>query len=153
MPKNAQPIHKDIWYKNMSRLLFITSESLYTTSDELILKITNPIEEKFNDMYTKKYADEELKSIGIIFICLTQQMMDECVLKERNYISRKNKYADMRLWVNSIEIRKANEATRKQIVWDTIAKALNNIREKKAFNRIDEFEEDLRQIYWSDQFC
>lgn len=134
----------------MSRLLFISSESLYTTSDELILKITNPIEEKFNDIYTKKYADEDLNSIGIIFICLTQQMMDECVIKERNYISRKNKYADMRLWVNSIEIRKASETTRRQIVWDTIARALNNIREKKAFNRIDEFEEDLRQIYWSE---
>lgn len=135
---------------NMSRLLFISAEALYTTSDELILKITNPVEKKFNDMYTEKYANEELEGIAIIFICLTQQMMNEGVLKERNYISYKNKYADMRLWIDSMKVRKADEITRKQMVWDTIARALNNVRIKKAFKRIDEFEEDLRRIYWSE---
>lgn len=115
----------------MSSLLFISCEQLYTSAGDLILKITNPIEKKFNDIYSNKYAGEELESIGIFFVCLTQQMMSENVLKERNDISRKNKYADMRLWIDSTEVRKASEATRKQMAWDTIARALDNIRKKR----------------------
>lgn len=51
----------------MSSLLFISCEQLYTSAGDLILKITNPIEKKFNDIYSNKYAGEKLESIGIFF--------------------------------------------------------------------------------------
>ncbi len=132
----------------MRRLLFFSAEAHFTKAGGLIVKVANRVEKKFNEMYTKKYENQELESITIVFVCLTQQMMKEGVLKERNYISHKNKYADMRLWIDSDEYIKADEEKRKQMIWNIISRALNNIRLKKAFNRIDEFEEDLKQVYW-----
>lgn len=130
----------------MSSLLFITSTSWFTSAGRKLLDITNPIEEKFNELYTEKYAnDEELESICIVFECSKER-----VIKDRNYISHKNKYADMRIWVDCIKVIKASTEERKQIAWDVITQALNNIRVKKAYKRIDEFEEDLRRIYWSE---
>ena len=55
----------------------------------------------------------------------------DLILKITNPIEKKFKYADMRLWIDSTEVRKASEATRKQMAWDTIARALDNIRKKR----------------------
>lgn len=71
--------------------------------------------------------------------------------KERNYISWKNKFADMRLHIPYVEFKKSGYKERKRMMWDVIMRALNNIRKKKAFSRIDELEQDLYKVYWCEE--
>lgn len=114
------------------------------------MSIYYPVENKFNEICASKYKNEELENITIVFICTDESMHDRGFYRERNYVSHKNKYADMRLVISYNEFKKADEKTRKQMMWEVIKCALDNIRRKKAFKRIDELESDLFSVYWSE---
>lgn len=133
-----------------NKFLFFSAEAQSPTG-KYLMNIYYPIETKFNEIYASKYANEELDDIAIIFICTDEQMHERGFYKERNYISRKNKYADMRLDIPYNEFKRADEKVRKQMMWEVIKRALDNIRRKKVFGRIDELEKDLFSVYWSQE--
>ncbi len=132
----------------MENLLFFSCEALHRAIDPL-MTITYPVEQKFNELYTKKYSGENLKSIAIIFVCTNEDMISRGFYNERYYISWKNKYADIRLQIPYEQFLHSDEKTKKQMVWDTIEKAINYIRQKKAFLQIDEFENDLKNCFFN----
>lgn len=84
-----------------------------------------------------------------MFICTDEEMQARGFYKERNYISWKNKYADMRLLLPYDEFLCANDDKKKEMMWDVIARAFDNIRKKKALADIDELEKDFKSVYWS----
>ena len=127
--------------------LFFSSEAQSPTGQYLV-NIYYPVYSRFNEIYASKYADCELDNITIVFICTDEEMQADGFYKERNYISWKNKFADMRLYVPYSEFRKGGYKERKRMMWNVILRALDNIRRKKAFSRIDELEKDLYKIYW-----
>lgn len=130
-----------------NRFLFFSAEAQSPTG-KYLMNIVNPVEQRFNEIYESKYKNEELERIAIIFICTNESMHESGFYRERDYISHKNKYADMRLNVSYNEFLKADEELRKQMIWEVIKHSLDNIRRKKAFNRIDELECDLYSVYW-----
>lgn len=132
----------------MGKLLFFSCEALHRAVDPL-MAIAYPAEKKFNELYAKKYSNEKLKSIAIIFICTNQDMLAREFYHERRYISWKNNYADIRLQIPYEQFCHSDKETQKQMVWDVIKKAIDYIRQRKAFFQIDEFENDLKICYWN----
>lgn len=113
------------------------------------MTIAYPVGEKFNELYAEKYSNEKLKSIAIIFVCTNEEMLARGFYNERRYISWKNNYADIRLQIPYEQFWRSNKETQKQMVWDVIEKAIDYLRQRKAFLQIDEFENDLKICYWN----
>ena len=89
--------------------LFFSAEC-QSPSGYFIFKILNPIEQQFNDEFTKMYQERELESIAIIFICFEEGFFEpNNGFKERKYISRINRYADFRLKLDYIPFLQADE--------------------------------------------
>ncbi len=65
-------------------------------------------------------------------------------------LSWKKKYADIRLIIPYLEFLRADEQTKKAMMWEVIVRALDYLRNKKVLQRIDEFEKDLHDVYWTD---
>ena len=127
--------------------MFFSAEAMSPASKYLMDAIY-PVEQRFNEVYESKYKNDELESIAIIFICTNQSMQESGFYPERNYISHKNKYADMRMIIPYNDFLKADEKLKKQMIWDVIKRALDNIRRKRAYKRIDELEDDIYSVFW-----
>ena len=98
--------------------------------------------------FSNKYSTDKLNNITIVFICTDEDMIAQGFYKERRYISWKKKYADIRLMIPYAPFIKADQETKKRMIWDVIERALEYVRMKNAFVCIDELTADLRQIYW-----
>ncbi len=132
----------------MDKFLFFSSEAWYPAGD-IIMGILYPIEIQFNKLFYEKYSNNEyLNNILIVIICTTNEMRKEGVYPERNYISWKNKYADMRCWIDYDYFMQLDCNSQKRILWVAIERALDNVKKKKALPKIDEFITDLENIYW-----
>ena len=129
--------------------LFFSAEAKAPTGYQLI-NIIHPIEKKFNEQFASKYTDDTLENVTIVFICTDEEMISRGFYPERRYISWKKKYADIRLIIPYLEFLRADEKTKKAMMWEVIARALDYLRKKKALQRIDEFEKDLHDVYWTD---
>ena len=107
-----------------------------------------PIEQKFNETFSGKYSTDILNNITIIFICMDKCTMDQGFYKERHYISWKKKYADIRLALSYEQFVKADEITKKKMIWEVIDRALDYLKIKKALTCVEGLTDDLRQVYW-----
>lgn len=132
-----------------NKFLFFSAEAQSPTG-KYLMNIYYPVENKFNEIYASKYVNEDLENITIVFICTDESMHERGFYRERSYISHKNKYADMRLNIPYNEFKKADKEVQRQMMWEVIKRALDNIRRKKAFKRIDELESDIFSVYWSE---
>lgn len=128
------------------RFLFFSVEA-WAPSAKIIMDILYPIEQLFNEKYSYKYENEYLKQIAIIVMCSTKEKYINWY-HERNYISRKHRFADMRLWIDFDVFMHVADDERKQMIWKTVLRALDNIRKKKAIAKIDSLEKDLFDLFW-----
>ena len=134
-----------------TKLLFFSAEAK-SPSGTILMKTIYPIQNSFNEKYSDKYLSDKLKNITIVFICTDESMLLQGFYTERRYISHKNNYADIRLLIPYCEFIRACPNERKKMMWEVIKSALDYIRKRKAFVRIDELEHDLYNIYWDKQY-
>lgn len=132
-----------------NKFLFFSAEAKSPAGYHLI-NLIHPIEISFNKDYSDKYSSAELENITIVFICTDEDMIAQGFYKERKYISHKNKYADIRLHIPYDEFLKADLPTRKQMMWNVITRAFAYLKARKVFTPIDELEEDLSHLFWSE---
>ena len=132
----------------VTRLLFFSAEARHPAG-KYLMNLIYPIEKEFNKRFSSKYSSDMLNNITIVFVCTDEEMLSNGFYKERRYISWKNKYADIRLIIPYWEFVRADNDTRKKLMWDVIERAFDYIRAKKAFLTIDEFRRDFHDLYWS----
>lgn len=80
-----------------NKFLFFSSETT-PPAGNILSKIYVPIENQFNNLFSKKNYGGELDSIGIIPICCAKEFKND--IKERKYVSLKRRYADFRLVID-----------------------------------------------------
>lgn len=114
------------------------------------MQLVNPIEIEFNKLYAEKYSNCGLSNIFIVFICTGKELQENGFYKERVYIARKKKYADIRLCVDYMDFMEADHSQRRYLIWNTISKALNLLVAKNACCRIPELLLDLHSLFFSD---
>ncbi len=132
-----------------ARYLFFSAEAKAPAGYQLI-NIIHPIEKKFNEQFASKYVGDTLENVTIVFVCTDEEMLSGGFYPERRYISWKKKYADIRLTIPYLPFLRADEQAKKAMMWEVIARALDYLRKKKAFQSIDQFEKDLYHVYWTD---
>ncbi len=132
-----------------ARFLFFSAEAK-SPAGYLLVQAIHPIELQFNAKYASKYATDRLENITIVFICTDEELLSQGFYNERRYISWKKKYADIRLQIPYLQFIHADTNARKAMMWDVIERAIEYLRKRNALERIDEFADDLRQVYWAE---
>ncbi|MCL2048228.1 MAG: Imm44 family immunity protein [Defluviitaleaceae bacterium] len=113
--------------------IFITCE---TNGDvgHILRETFFPFSEKLIGLNASDYGTE-IDSISIVMLCATQDFIDSGWLKERRYISWKNRFADIRLQIDYARFFHANERTRQLLVAKNIVDSIRVIeaRSRKGF--------------------
>lgn len=116
------------------RFLFFSTEAKDSAA-HLIMRILSPTEKAFSELSRGLSFTDALDSIGIIPVCVPQDMIDNGFGKERKYVSLKNRYADIRLRIDYERFITASQEDRVSICRSTVKKSIDYIAAKdKTFN-------------------
>ncbi len=107
--------------------LFFSTESLAPTG-KAIMDLLHPVELAFNERYSAERYSDALDSIAIIPMCMTADMRRDW--KERRYVSKKNRYADVRLWIDYDTFRAASAEERSALCRRNIQDAVAYIKSR-----------------------
>lgn len=107
-----------------------------------LMDLVKPIRKSFATRCKGKNYCPDLQNIFIVFICLDQSFQG--AYKERKYISRKNQYADIRLYLSYEDFLSATNAERVNMVWNTIQKAIEIVSQKVPSLKRDELLYDIK---------
>lgn len=102
-----------------------------------LMQISNPVEKLFNNLHKAAEYTDELDSIGIVFICVSNKSLNNGIGRERKYVSHKKRYADIRLQISYDEFLQAHNEKRKYMCKRCIEKAINIIA-----TRVDDFKSE-----------
>jgi len=97
-----------------------------------------PVEQEFTNRHFGERFSEQLDRLAIIPMCIPT-----VTLKERRYISWKNRYADIRLIIPYHEFRHSNQTERIALCKKIILDAVEYVRKKDATFEADRFLEEV----------
>ena len=112
-----------------------------------LMKTLVPIEKKFNTRHTAEEYDDSIDSLCIVFICVSEQKIENGYCKERKYISRKKKYADIRLRLPYLDYLQADETQRKSMCLDIIHSAIIIVQKKIPSYPAERLYQDICAIF------
>lgn len=102
--------------------IFLGAE-LEGAADSRWFALQKEFKEKLLPLQNNNYGDE-LIHIGIISIIMREEFFVDGAYKERKYISRKNKEADIRLRIDYKKFVKSSNETRRQIYIEHIIESI-----------------------------
>lgn len=101
----------------------------------ILMRILKEYERRIENYDIARYSDN-LDSIGIILICMTQRLLTAGFGKERWIVDLARREADLRPRIDYIAFANASEKERNQLCMEAIEKALKKVSEKdKSFCR------------------
>ena len=106
----------------------------------LLMDITNPLQKMFNQRFKDKIYCTDIDTAFIVFVCFPKE---ECFYKERKYVSHKNRYADMRLYVDYDQFLMADTSVRIKMICSIIERAVGIIAERVPSLKKDELLKDI----------
>lgn len=106
----------------------------------LLMDLTNPVQKMFNQRFKDKIYCADIDEIFVVFVCFPEE---ECFYKERKYVSHKNRYADMRLYIDYDEFLKAYIPERIKMIYLIIERAVGIIAERVPSLKKDELLKDI----------
>lgn len=117
----------------------------------LLGRILTPAEKVFTDRHFGERFSDDLDSFGIIPICMPLGMQGEYEGWERRLVSRKGRYADVRLQMDYRELTTTDEAGRFAMCFRMIEAAADYVAHRdKTFQKgrfLDAVAEALRQVW------
>lgn len=116
------------------------SAEAMSPAGRLLMDLTNPVQKMFNQRFKNKIYCTDLDEIFIVFICFPKEA---CFYKERKYVSHKNRYADMRLYVDYDQFLMADTLGRIKMIYSVIERAVGIIAERVSFLQKDECLNDI----------
>lgn len=123
-------------YKKSS-FWFVSLET-YETVGMKLGDLLFPVEKEFTNRHFGERFSEQLDRLAIIPMC-----MPTVTLKERRYISWKNRYADIRLIIPYHEFLHSNQTGRIALCKKNIRDAVEYVRKKDATFEADRFLEEV----------
>ena len=110
------------------RSFFISCEA-YLSASVIISHNIRVINQKIGDINTNDYTDV-LDSIGIIINCHPDEYLELGCGKRREYISYKNRYADIRLPIDYNQLLKSDRETQYMMVVRNIIDSIEVINKR-----------------------
>ena len=107
----------------------------------LLMELIKPIRRNFNECFASKKYSTDLDELFIVFICMSQKMGG---YKDRKYISRKNRYADIRLNMDFDQFLLCDSKKRWLMMWALIQVAIDIVSERVSDFKRDELIEDIK---------
>lgn len=127
------------------RYLFFSCES-QAPAGYFFTKFMCPVEELFNSRYSKDRHTEMLDNISMIPILLTEEALLRMEYKERKYVTKKRRYADMRLKMDFLEFVQGDDEHKVQMSMDMMRKAIEYVASKVSDFKKELFIEDLLSV-------
>ena len=121
------------------RSFFISSEA-YLSASVVITHNIRIINQKIGNINTNDYTDV-LDSIGIIINCHPDEYLELGCGKRREYISYKNRYADIRLPIDYDQLLKSDRETQYMMVVRNIIDSIEVINKRLSKKKM-EFDSD-----------
>ena len=115
------------------------SAEAMSPAGRLLMDLTNPVQKMFNQRFKDKIYCADIDEIFVVFVCFPE----ECFYKERKYVSHKNRYADMRLYIDYDEFLKADIPDRRKMIYSIIERAVDITAERVPSLKKDELLEDI----------
>lgn len=132
-----------------SKYLFFSSECT-PPAGYVLSKIYIPIENLFNESYSQGKYGGAIESIAIIPICCAKEWLEDHPRLERKYVSRKNKYADFRLYIDFEKFIKANEEQQIDLFSDNVHNSIEilagRVYDFQKDNFLRDFDEIIEQL-------
>lgn len=124
--------------------IFFSTEA-QTPAAELLVYLLREIDSYLleNGYMISRYTNE-LDEIGIIPICMSKEMIDHGFYKERKYVNKKKRYADLRLHLDYECFVEGPESKRREMCYDNIKAAGEYISSKTSSFDIQQFLNDVR---------
>ncbi len=120
------------------KFLFFSTESKSPTS-MMIIEILRPIEKILNEKFNNIDFSQNLDSVAIIPICMPDSMLVQGFGKERRLVSRKKRFADVRLQIPYNEFVLAERTQQIIFCRENIEKAALYISTKDKTFALQEF--------------
>lgn len=131
------------------RFLSFSAEAT-TPAGGLLMNLINPIKNLFYESFHNKTYTPDLDEIFIVFVCISNEMhIDGKIYKDRKYISRKNRYADIRLNLNYEEFINSQRTQRIHLIWNTIIEAITIVSQRVPSINKDELINDIKFCFES----
>ena len=127
----------------MNNYLFLSAESS-PPAGYILSKTIFPAEAIFNQKHHAKEYGDALNSVGIIFICTSEDLIAAGFYHDRKYISHKKKYADYRLRLPFLPFIQASEEQRMHMCLEIICAAAIDIKRKIPSFLADKFCTDIK---------
>jgi len=117
----------------------------------LLMELINPVKRIFDEQFGSKEYCVDLDDIFIVFVCISRASREENFYKDRKYVSRKCRYADMRLNIEYEDFLQADSQTRFGMMWRVIETAIGVTAQRvptlKRDELIGDLESCIRKIY------
>ncbi len=123
------------------KAVFFSTEAQAPASVPL-MKILNRFESKMEKV---RYSDN-LDSIGIIPVCMSERMLSQGFGKERNYVSMKKRSADIRLRIDYEAFLATDDRGRVQLCKACVARAAAYLKRKDPSFQYEKFMVDLQSV-------
>ena len=109
----------------------------WRTSAMLIMDILRPVERAFIQRYGMNSYSEALDQIAIIPLCFPEEIhQDPEIERERQYVTLKNRYADLRLHISYESLIRGGQEERLRLCAENIASAAEYVHRKdKTFQK------------------
>jgi len=118
------------------RFLFFSTES-ESPAASLLMDILRQVEDEFLREYSETVFSEQLDSIAVIPVCVSQAMIERGFGKERRYVSLKRRFADVRLRISYSEFIQADRKGRISLCRECVHQAAQYIESKdKTFHYV-----------------
>ena len=121
--------------------VFLSAEA-ETPMGIMLVRILKEYERRIENYDITRYSDN-LDSIGIILVCMTQSLLTAGFGKERWIVDLARREADLRPRIDYVAFANASEQERKQLCMEAIEKALKKVSEKDNSFRMELLLQDL----------
>ncbi len=127
-----------------NEFLFFSSET-NPPAGYVLSKIYVPIETNFNQLFSGKTYCDEISSIAIIPVCMTNEWIEKFSIKERKYVSVKRGIADFRLFIDYLDLVNSDFSHQSKLFIKNVEQAICILSERVKSFRKDEFLKDFYQ--------
>lgn len=125
-------------------MTFFFSCEAYGGAFDPISDLGNEFEKKLELLKDKNYGDE-LIHIGIIPVCVPEKIKEDW--PERKLFKRKDREADIRLYIDYKAMKRGPEEKRYELFYDNVIASIETLRKKvsKSF-KFDELIQDVKEL-------
>lgn len=126
---------------------FNYSAEATSPSGYLLMELIKPVKWNFDELFESKNYSSDLDVLFIVFICMSKEMQAIGGYKDRKYVSRKNRYADIRLNMDYEDFIQSDSKQRLIMMWDLIQTAINIVSSRVSNFKTNELIEDLKYCF------